>query len=261
MDIELSTIIQALIIGLTGSGGLVGLYTIWVSRQNKKDEYELEKQRLLAEQSRLEAKPESQSVATRMSLEYHPLFTMIDEIEYFFTRNFKLSDEGRTKIVRELCVNKLRLWRNIIKKYAEKSQICYDECKSCRYSECNKSENELSKMMIEGMEAYVTMWDDDNIYDVFGKVKYDKESIETMKIFLPIFTNWHQSREEIVRMATHEIPNSGVNIDCYGDWWDILSVYSYAFVQMKYDALGAMKQLNGELTGKQFLGITIGSDH
>jgi hypothetical protein len=125
---------------------------------------------------------------------------------------------------------------------------------------CNKSEIDMSKMLIEGLEEYTKFFDGANLFDITGKIKYDDESLETMRVFLPIFRDWHFSREEIVRISSHEIPNSGLNNDCHGDWWDILSVYSFVFVQMKYDAVRAMAQLNGELTGKKFLGNIIGSD-
>jgi hypothetical protein len=260
LDANISTILQALIIGLTGSGGLVGIYTIWSNRQSKKEEFILAKEKLESEKLMLKNKLE-QNYKNKLSLEFHPLFKTIDEIEYFFMRNFKLSDEGRTLIVRELCVNKLKTWKDVIKKYVLDAQACYLDCESSKYNECNKSENDLSQMLLDGLEAYNTIWDKNIVSDVYGKETYDLESLETMRVFLPIFREWHSSLEELVRIATHEIPNSGMNVDCIEDWWDVLSVYSYAFVQMKYDAVGAIRQLNGELTGRKFLGVIIGDDH
>jgi hypothetical protein len=82
-----------------------------------------------------------------------------------------------------------------------------------------------------------------------------------MGVFIPIFKQWHRTREEVIRIASHEIPNSGMNHTCHGDWWDVLTIYQYSFIQMKYDALNAMYALNGELTGKKFLRLTVGDLH
>ena len=126
---------------------------------------------------------------------------------------------------------------------------------------CNKSTNIFRKMLMEGIEKYEQVWETTNKLDVFSHHQYDNESLDTIKIFIPIFQEWHASREETVRLASSEIPNAGLNVTCHGDWWDILYVYLFAFVQMKYDAPVAMKSLNGELTGKKIFGIVIGDLH
>lgn len=194
----------------------------------------------------------------QIPLEHHPLFTTLDELEYFFMWTFSLQDPGRTMIIRELCVNKLRVWRNVILQHVHESQICYSNCQSVNRNTCNVTENNFRKMLLEGLDEYTSLWDVVYKQDIFCKHQYDEASIATMKTFLPIFQEWHLSREEMVRLAAHDIPNSGMNTSCYHDWWDMLTVYMYAFTQMKYDSLNAMKSLNGEITGKQFLGTTVG---
>ena len=238
------------IIALVGSGGLVTLVTVFLQHRQKMKELELQKKK--SEETIIRI------VNKDIPLEYHPLFATIDEIEHFFMRSFTLPDEGRTTIIREMCVNKLRVWRDVIKRYVVDAQNCYDTCDLAQDGLCNKSENSLRRMLIEGLERYTTVWDMPHKMDVFGKIAYDSESLATMQVFIPIFQEWHQSREEVVRIASHEIPNSGMNHTCHGDWWDVLTVYQYAFIQMKYDALNAMYALNGELTGKKFLGLTVG---
>jgi hypothetical protein len=237
-----------ILVALVGSGGVVTLVTVLLQHRQKMKELELQKKKSEETITRI--------VNKEIPLEYHPLFTTIDEIEHFFMRSFQLPDEGRTTIIREMCVNKLRVWREVLKKHAVNAQNCYDACQL--EGSCNKSENLLSHMLIEGLERYATSWDKSGKMDVFGKRDYDAESLATMRIFIPIFQDWHRSREEVVRIASHEIPNSGMNATCHGDWWDVLAVYQYAFIQMKYDALSAMSVLNGGLTGKKFLGITVG---
>ena len=250
MDQSVLTIVLT---ALTGSGGIVALVAVLLQYKQKMKELEVEKVKSHEKIVKVMSK--------KTPLEHHPIFATIDEIEFFFMRSFELPDLGRTIVIREMCVNKLRVWREVLRTHAIEGQICFDKCESKIYGTCNKAENVFSKMLIEGLGKYTAAWNTPNKLDVFGRVAYDRESLETMEIFIPIFQEWHRSREEVVRLASHDIPNSGMNNDCYADWWDILTVYMYAFTQMKYDALNAMKVLNGELTGKKILNITIGDIH
>lgn len=250
-------ILTLIVIGLFGSGGIVAFYTIWASNKTRRREIELDIKKV--EMAKIESdKQLLQVIRKEIPLEHHSIFATIDEIEYFFLRSFNLSDQGRTIIIKEICINMLRVWRDVIKRYAIDAQICFDKCD---FKQCNKTENDFIRMLLEGTERYTSVWDMANKMDVFGKVYYDSESLETMRIFIPIFKDWHMSREEIIRIASHDIPRAEMNRNCHGDWWDMLMVYQYSFVQMKYDALHAMQALNGEMTGKKFLGITVGDLH
>ena len=241
------------ILALIGSGGIVGILTVLLQHRQKMTELGLQKMKTEETIKRI--------IKKEIPLEYHTVFTTIDEIEHFFMRSFELEDEGRTIVVREKCVTKLRTWRKVLKKYAVETQKCIDNCELIKDKACNKSSNAVKQMLIEGLDLCSTEWDRPSKMDVYGKVFYDAKSYETMKIFNPIFDEWHGSREEVVRQASHEIPASNMNISCHGDWWDILTVYQYALMQMKYDALNAMKTLNGELTGQVIFGVVIGDIH
>lgn len=254
---ELTTII---VTALTGSGGIVALVAVLLQYKQKMKELELQTTKA---HEKIKERDEQilKVMNNQIPLEYHPLFTAIDEIEFFFLRSFELPDHGRTVVIREMCVTKLRVWRQVLKNYALDAQRCIDRCSGQMYQACNKAENQFSNMLLEGIEKYSDSWETPNKLDVFGKVAYDKASFETMHIFIPIFQEWHKSREEVVRLAAHDIPNSGMNSCCYEDWWDMLTVYMYAFTQMKYDAINAMKVLNGELTGQTIFGIVVGDIH
>lgn len=51
-------------------------------------------------------------------LEYHPVFSHLDELEHYFMSEFSLTDLGRTLIIREVVVHKIRIWREVLKKYS-----------------------------------------------------------------------------------------------------------------------------------------------
>jgi hypothetical protein len=240
-----------ILVGLFGSGGAVALLSVILDHTTKRKNLEVERLRLEADKAR---------PRKRVPLEHHPIFAAFDELEFFFMHSFRYSDKGRTLIVREMCVHKIRIWRRVLKKYAQDAQTCYESCTYDETGECNKSRNLISAMLIEGVKDYSTIYSTEGLKmrDVKDERFYDAVSLETMQVFIPIFNQWHDTRVESVRSASHDIPNSGLNGDCYEDYWDVLMIYLYAFIQMKYDAVGAIKQLNGQLTGREFLGVIVG---
>ena len=272
MDIDISL---AIIAGLFSSGGIVALLVAIFQHKEKVKSIELERKKLdiereKSQQSLREKELEYQAklneqqikleriIRKQIPLEHHPIFVTMDELEQYFLKTFTLPDYGRTLIIREFIVSKIRVWRTVIRKYVVEGQSCIEECGSAKRETCNKSVNSFRNMLNEGMREYEKLWDTNFKTDVTGEKQYDQESFETMKVFIPIFHQWHSSREEVVRIASSEIPNAGLNYDCHGDWWDVLYVYLFSFVQMKYDATNAMHAINGDLTGKKFLDIEIG---
>ena len=241
------------IAALTGSGGIVALVTVLLQHRQKMTELQTIHAKTNLQLEQIKSK--------QIPLEYHPLFTTLEELEHFFMWSFELEDLGRTMVIRELCVNKLRVWKTVLKQYVTDGEACYGLCGSGKRDACNKTELIFRKMLLEGLEGYSILWDINHKMDIYGRVVYDQKSFDSMHKFIPIFQEWHSSREEMVRLAAHDIPNCGINNDCYGDWWDMLTVYMYAFTQMKYDALNAMKTLNGEMTGGEIFGVTIGDIH
>lgn len=249
----METYIPLILTGLFSSGGVVALVAVLAEHKTKQKAIELEK-------IKLEMDNPLSGKRKRVPLEYHPIFTALDELEFFFMFTFKYSDMGRTLIVREMCVHKIRVWRDILKKYAVDAQECCNSCENLKGIECNKAQNLISAMLLEGVREYNNLYSSVGLkmVDVTGSTLYDQASLDTMKVFIPIFNAWHDPRVEAVKMASHDIPISGLNADCYEDYWDVFMVYLYAFIQMKYDAIGAIKQLNGQLTGREFLGVIVG---
>lgn len=238
------------VLALVGSGGIVTLLGLLLQHRQKMAELTIEHAKTKLQLENVKNK--------KIPLEHHPLFSTLDEIEYFFMWSFTAGDLGRTMVIRELCVNKLRVWRNVILEHVNEGQQCYEECQSNNRGSCNKTENIFRKMLLDGLDGYSMLWETTNKVDIYGRRPYDDVSLETMRKFLPIFKQWHLSREEMVRLAAHDIPNCNMNGLCYDDWWDMLTVYMYAFTQMKYDAVNAMRSLNGHITGDKFFDVTIG---
>jgi hypothetical protein len=248
---------ELVIAGLFGSGGVAVVITAWLSYKANKLSHNAKMKELGNRE--IELTLEVENVRRKIiPLEHHPIFKEIETIEFFFMHTFRLPDLGRTLVIRELCVTKFRVWRRVLRKYAQIAQQCTESCTLRDSDMCNKGENLMSQMLLEGMEAYVNAFKDIGRKDVFNEKQYDSDSIETMEMFLRIFNEWHESRVEVVRKASREIPRANMHNDCHSDYWDVFSVYMYALVQTKYDATFAMAHLNGEMTGRKFLGVVIG---
>jgi hypothetical protein len=163
-------------------------------------------------------------------------------------------------LVAEMIVKKVRVWREILLDAAENVQECCDKCNhGADGAGCNKLENYMVDVLLGGMATYTDWHRKPGAVSRDGQIFFNAESVETMDLFINKFRSWHASRESVVQMATHDIAKSTILYEsCYHRMWDILSVYMYAFVEMKLDAEKTIKSLNGSLTGKKIFGITIG---
>lgn len=208
----------------------------------------------------IRAKKEAASVKPKdtVRLEYHPIFAYLDEMEAYFLTRYVGYDPGRTALIREMVVHKIRIWRPILKAAAVELDKCVAVDKSSKKDTCNKVFNVFSASLTDGLREYVQWHKADRVLSVDGSMEYTEEDKQTMGTFIAPFQVWHSPREEMVTTGVHEISNSKVITECISRGWDILLVYQLAFLNLKIDAEKTNNELNGSLTGKRFLGITVG---
>lgn len=188
---------------------------------------------------------------------YSGAFAYLDEMEAFYLTRYSSHDPGRTALIREQAIHKIRVWRPILFKAAEIMDECYKKDKSHDLSSCNKLHNVFQGVLTEGLQAYVGWHRLDRVLSVYG-VEYNEEDKDTMDVFIKCFQKWHSPREEMVRVGIQDISTSKVSSNCIAKTWDILLVFQLAFLNMKLDLEKTENELNGSLTGKKFLGLTIG---
>lgn len=191
----------------------------------------------------------------KVKLEKHPIFLELKNLDYFFRNDFKLPDKGRTELVKDVMLRKIGLAGKIATKYARKIDGCIDECDTT--DQCNEIANMTFELFQEMADNFSNPWYKQNIVSYSGK-SYDEESQKTLDIYTEKFRTWNRIRTEIAQTASIELPRTHMNDSCYNIMWDMLSIHSYIFIQMKYDAVTTINALNGELTGHFFLGIEIG---
>lgn len=202
-------------------------------------------------------KQEKNNAQQEISLDKHPVFLELKGLNYFFRNSFKLKDEGRTEIVKDVMINLLETAEEILMRYAKKVESCNSNSLSALDSRevsellfclfCEVNDSIRRKGYREGLKSYT------------GK-EYDEESKETLDICTDKLKEWNHTRIEIVQTASEELPKMNMNDSCYNVMWDMLSIYSYVFTQMKYDSVMTINRLDGELTGRHFLGIEIGDE-
>lgn len=205
--------------------------------------------------------------ARKEQLINHPLFAELENMKIYFTNQYQGKDVGRTALAVELIVHKINIWLPILKNLAEDIQKCTDQC-TFESPSCSKIFNTNMNYLNQGMIEY-TNWHkkrDGNgklidLYNIYGDRKYNQESRDTMDVYVQKFKQWHSSREEIMHEIIQDFSHTQFTPDCYRKQWDIFSAYQFVFAQMKIDAEKSLKELNGELTGKKFLGVEIGDEH
>lgn len=191
-------------------------------------------------------------------LVYHPVFNELDELESYFLTRYRHPDLGRQMIASEMMVHKIRIWRPILTEFAEKVDLCCAECNLAK-PDCNKVLNLSVNLLIDGMEEYIDWHNKDVVVSADGHRTYSKTDKETMNIYIKKFQMWHESREELVKMITHDVGNGSTLYDtCYQQAFLILQGYHLAFALCRSDSDKTLKSLNGSITGKMFLGIKIG---
>lgn len=193
----------------------------------------------------------------KLSLEKHPIFLEFKMLEYFFLNDFKLPDAGRSLLVKDIMVRKLRVGNNILLRYAKNIQNCSSICPDTK--QCTEINEILFNLFTEMIESIYRPWYKEGGKSYDGR-EYDKKSIITLDTYFEKFKEWNYNRIELAHTATTELPKSVMNDSCYNMMWDMLSIYSYIFTQMKYDAVATINRLDGEMTGKVFLGIKIEDD-
>ena len=188
---------------------------------------------------------------------YHPVFNELDELESYFATRYRHPDLGRQIIASEMMVHKIRIWRPLLMEFAVNIDNCCETCDLAR-PECNKVLNLAVDVLIRGMEQYVQWHLRDTVLSIDESKVYTKADKETMRVYIEKFRDWHSSREELVRLMTHEVGSSPLYDSCHQKAYLILQGYHLAFSLCRVDSDKTLKSLNGSLTGRSILGVKIG---
>jgi len=206
-----------------------------------------------------EEKEEVNERRKRPLLRHHPVFMEIAELESYFATRYRHGDLGRQLLASEMMIHKIRIWRPLLEKFAEKIDECCADCNLAK-PECNKVLNLAMELLIDGMEEYVGWHNKDVVLSADGSKVYSKVDKETMGIYIEKFQCWHESREELVRMITHDVGSHPALYDnCHQQAYLILQGYHLAFSLCRVDSDKTLRSLNGSLTNKKFLGTTVGN--
>lgn len=191
---------------------------------------------------------------------YHQIFRELDEQEAYFSTRYKHRDFGRQLLAVEMIVHKIRIWRPILLEFAKKADECAAVCGGESKPECNKIANLAVQAYLKGMDEYIDWHNAETVLSIDGDKIYNKKDKETMSKYVDKFQEWYSSREVLTKIMIHEVGESNMYDSCYKRAYDILQAYAVAFISMKLDAEKSLKSLNGSLTGKTFLGVTIGEE-
>lgn len=223
------TIIEILkVVGALGLGGVVNhiLTKEYDKYSNNKKELELPK------------------------IQHHNLIQSYFDTKIGYLNNqFLLSDEGRTMVVREVMVNKLRIW----KKHLTKLAVDLDECSNG----CDMNDTICTNLYTMNMKAFNNAINEYRNFYLDGN-RYSKEEIEIFDLFMAKFQTYHskqiQEIEQYIKRACH----SKYVTNCIMVQSMIFDAYLSEFNKTFLDANDSIALINGELTGRVINGIEIG---
>jgi hypothetical protein len=115
----------------------------------------------------------------------------------------------------------------------------------------------FNSVVNKGLEGYVSWHRDPVVISSNGR-EYTEEDKLTMDMYSQKFQEWNYPLEEMRSQMAHDIGESMLYDNCRDRAWDILTVFQAVYVGLKPNAEKTLKSLNGELTGKKYLGMTIG---
>lgn len=244
---------------LGGGGGVVAFVNAILShkREIKRMNLEaLDKEHAMKQLQIASEKAITELSTGKVPLIYDNVFSDLRDVRYYFMHEFSMEDEGRTSLVREEVVHKVDIWTEELFKANQRIEKCMSECQgACQ--ECTRLESVHLEQYESGIVRY-RGWYKRHAVSIEG-TPYTETDSNTMEVLATKFEEKHHAREMMVYEMIKKISNSkAYGHDCRQRAKDINKVYGIAFVEMKLDLIDSAIELNGELTGKEFLGYVVG---
>lgn len=213
---------------------------------------------------------------TLPKLKYHQIFKSFIDWKHFYKYVFDLGDAGRTKIAQEHMYNKMDAWEKTFLEYSARIEACTTTCQGDK-TNCAKFRSTCIEMANVGVERSIT-WCYVGKSDIHTANKYDEASYELMtSVFFPKFTRIHSVKEKMLKKIIEDVSEADyftsrnedgtLNRNCNVRFWYILTSAEYLFIETQLDSERTMLSINGDFTGKAFLGTIVGpcrrrnSDH
>lgn len=186
--------------------------------------------------------------AHHVKLVYHPIFVRLKAYKSYLALDFTLSNKGKEEIFKDLLINNVDIWSQTLYELAEEMENCITKCSFDEDNECNK----LYNINMEYLQICIAKF-----ANYYKTSKYSKEEQELLNIVMTKFNKWYNHRIKYIENSLLLICNSKFYGDCYTKQAVIFDMYLGMFADMLGDAEKTLNDINGDLTGRTFRGITI----
>lgn len=188
------------------------------------------------------------SNSQHIKLIYHPVLARLKAYKNYLNLDFTIKNKGKEVVFKDLLINNIDTWSKTLYELAEEVESCIEECPFDADQECNKLYNVNMEYLQLGIERFGAYYKNSN---------YTREEQDLLDIVMGKFNKWYSHRIQYVENSLLLVCNSKFYGNCYTKQAVIFDMYLGMFADMLGDAEKTLNDINGDLTGRTFRGITI----
>lgn len=182
-------------------------------------------------------------------LEFHFLFTHIDNKISWLENEFTYPDKGREILVKTVLIKKLTIWHDVLEELNKEVDRCYSKCDSGKIGTCTKLYDRNMKYFNQIIKEYRTFYENDN---------YSEKEKELFRKFMRQL-NQHLTPEfNRVKKWIYRVTHSTFYNDCKSIQASIDNEWVSAVDTIMIDVEDTIAKLNGGITGYEINGVVIG---
>lgn len=193
-------------------------------------------------------KKKKEEPSTHVKLKHHPVFARLKAYQSYVKTGFYMENKGKQEVFRCLLLTEIQNRYDLLYALAEDVEGCMSGCTAKNANDCNWLYNKNIEALGQGLEML-------NTFYINGGFTEQEQSV--LKIVLTKFNKWHEPRIKRMEETLPLVCNSKFYPDCYTRQAVIFDMYLGTISDMINDAERTLNEINGDLTGMVFRGITI----
>lgn len=172
----------------------------------------------------------------------HPIFTRLDMVRNHIAMSFELKNKGKQEIFKDMLGNNIDIWSVILKELATELDNLPGSTDSV----------ELNNVIMRHFENGIREF---NAY--YRSSRYTIDEQKCLDIVMTKFNKWSYPRIQTTHDRLQSICTSPFYADGKVKSAVILDLYLSYFIDVLNDAEATLNELNGDLKGLVFRGVTV----
>lgn len=192
----------------------------------------------------------NQKTEIQTKLEFHFLFTHIQNKISWLENEFYYPDKGREILVKTVLIEQLKIWHKLFKELNKEVDECYSNCKSGNIGVCTKLYDRNMKYYNQAIKGYKNFYENDN---------FSENEKKLLRIFMVQFMKYFNPELNRVRKWIYRATHSSFFNDCKSTQASINNEWVSVVDSTLLDAEETIASLNGSVTGYKINGVVIGN--